>query len=365
MTAFPKTLDLEITSKCNLCCRYCYLGKPGTDDMSSETAEEVARYVKQLAAHHGYTINVNLYGGEPFLNFWGVQYLCYLVANFPVQFTIFTNGATATSDQIAWCKAHGISPKRSTAGCREAAELTRPDGYTDQWLSEGELWGDKGDAHRLTVTPTTAPYLMRSVHWLRHNGYYGPIDIATDDYATWPPAALEEFGIQLGWAANQFAADFQRGKVLPIENFSNFGRAIFGQPDAMVLGCGAGWETIGITVDGHIAPCHRFFRTWWRLRQTITELLDGYQVDFGPSFTARLSDISSGREESDCRTCEARQCCQHGCLHVSYRTGGNFTHQPSHRCQFIRLYRQLAIKIHAAISPIDPRWWERTATQLE
>ena len=356
----PKTLDLEITSKCNISCRYCYLGKPGTGSMDMVTAAQVVAYAEKLATHHCHPIIVNLHGGEPFLNFDTVQ---FLVSYAPARFTIFTNGATATTEQVRWCQRHKVAAKRSTAACREAADLTRPDGYTDQWLTEGALWGDYGATHRLTVIPATAPYIVRSVQWLRQEGYYGPVDIATDDYCLWTPDEQDIFASQLHWLADLYILHFRRGDVLGVENFANFGRAIFGQSAVMVLGCGAGWETVGITTSGRIVYCHRAFRTPMEPTLTVADLLDGKPLDFGPAFTARFTDISTGREEPDCQRCEARQCCPHGCLHVSHVTGGNFTHQPEHRCRFVRLYRDIALRINDALSITDPKWWERQPTK--
>ena len=363
MNLHPFCFDIELTQKCPCFCPYCYLGRPGTGMMDRTTAEQVLRYIEQERQFHPNwkESELNLYGGEPFLNWPIVQYLGeHTVA----RKTIFTNGATATSEQIEWCREHAITPKRSTAGCPEAASLTRPGFYTEQWIEEGRLWGDYAATHRLTVTPATAPYVVASVRWLHGEDFYGTVDLATDDYSPWPTEAQEEYEEQLTQLAADFIREYKAGWMLGIENFCNFGRAMYGQAGVMVMGCGAGWNTVGVTVSGTIVPCHRWFRDDSPMSQTrLSDVLAGQPVGFGPQFAARLQDVSAGREEHECLGCEARQCCPHGCLHVSHATTNTLTWQPPHRCRFIRLYRRLAENIDRALSPA--RWWQRSATECQ
>jgi radical SAM protein with 4Fe4S-binding SPASM domain len=328
--------------------------------MSAFVSVLVAQYAERCATHHGRKVNVNFYGGEPFLNFGAVQ---FIAIHAPAQFTIFTNGATATTEQVKWCQEHGIVPKRSTAGCPEAAALTRPGGYTDQWLAEGELWGDKGETHRLTVTPATAPYVTRSIAWLPQQGYRGQVDLATDDYAQWPTEAQAVYASELHQLTQLSIEHFRRGEPVGIANFTAFGRAIYGQSGAMVMGCGAGWETIGITWDGYVCLCHRFLRAVRAKPLHLKDVLAGEPLWFGSGFRDRLADVTAGNEDSACKVCVARQCCPHGCLHVSYKLAGRYSYQPAHRCNFIRLYQNCAAEIHKALSPLDPKWWEREATK--
>jgi len=347
----PGCLDVEVTSACNVGCRYCYLGRPRGDFMSRETADVVVRY---LNAHNTPLVpaELNLYGGEPFLNFEIVQ---HLVASSNARATIFTNGASAEPWQIAWCIANGVRPKRSTAGCPEAAELTRPGGYTERWLAEGELWQDHADARRLTVTPETAPCVRQSVLWLRGKGYKGSVDLATDDYAAWPTGAQEAYSDQLALLAKDCLDEVRAGRPVWVENFSSFGRAIFAQSRVTIFGCGAGWNTWGVTWDGRIVPCHRFFREPGGSPfggGALKMVLPGGVPRFGEVVVKAVDGWARGVERVECLACSARQCCSRGCLHVQRAAGG----MPDHRCRFTRLYAGLARWINDE-SRI-PRWWD-------
>ena len=345
--------DVEVTANCNQKCGYCFLGDALPKRMTRETADAVLRYIdRQRDFHPAWRpMELNLYGGEPFLNFPIVQWLVDGLTE-PRICTIFTNGATATSEQVAWCQERGVTHKRSTAGCPDAAALTRPGTYTERWLREGEWWGDYAATHRLTVTPATARYVRKSVAWLHDNGYRGPIDLATDDYVEWPAEAQAAYEKQLTWLADESIESFPAGHAVALENFTNFGRCIFGQPDVMVLGCGAGRNTVGIRWDGNaVLPCHRFFRTageWPSLSDS--------EPRFSYIFQERFAADADGWETDQCNCCCARQCCPHGCLHVSLVTGGDMTSHPEHRCRFIRHYAKLARQINAALAP--KRWWE-------
>jgi len=333
--------------------------------MTADTADWLLRCLEMSAGKvpPRQDIELNFYGGEPFLNFAVVQYLFHHSA--ATRYTIFTNGATATSEQIQWCQANRVTPKRSAAGCHAAAALTRPWPYTDRWLAEGKLWGDYGATHRLTVTPKTACFICESVRWLHFQGYFGPVDLAIDDYQPWPEYHRRMYEDELQRLAWEIIRQYKRGNALAIENFANFARSLFGQGDAMVLGCGAGWNTLGITWDGRVVPCHRFFREppeSTLCRTTIADILAGRPLDFGPAYAGRLHDITTGQEETECLQCPARQACPRGCMHVGHAVCGDVRKWPEVRCWWTRLYTKLAREIQREIGPRHPAWWQQKAT---
>jgi len=360
-----RCFDVEVTSRCNQACAYCYLGQPGGEDMSRETAAQVLAYIRRKESRQRPwdKVELNLYGGEPFLNFPIAQELAQEAQDaFGARVTIFTNGATATPEQVAWCLENSVLPKRSTAGCPEAAELTRPGDYTDRWLAEGALWRDFGVARRLTVTPKTARYVAQSIHWLHAQGYWGAVDLATDDYATWYPREVAAYSRNLKQLAREFVHQYRGGHVLGVENFLNFGRVIFGQSATKIMGCGAGWNTNAIDVRGRISPCHRFLREPQEsplCQNSISDILSGVVLGFGPAYAAWLSDCYHGRETEECRRCQARQCCQHGCLHVSLAACGTYNKSPAARCTFTRLYALLAHWIQDKLVMIGGRRRQR------
>jgi SynChlorMet cassette radical SAM/SPASM protein ScmE len=61
----PRSLDLEITARCNLRCRYCYYFQNSAVEYQDLPAEEWLRFLDELGAHG--VMSVTLSGGEPFL----------------------------------------------------------------------------------------------------------------------------------------------------------------------------------------------------------------------------------------------------------------------------------------------------------
>lgn len=362
----PFCFDIEVTQRCNQGCRYCYLGKPMGSDMTEDTARQVVRYIADCAQSDPLwkAMHVNFYGGEPVLNFPVVRYIAteldVALGTRPLHLNLFTNGASATDGQVAECRDMQIIPRRSTAGCPEAASLTRPGDYTERWVNEGKLWQDYDSPHRLVVTPETAHHLASSVRWLHSEGYYGPVDVSTDDYAYWPQEAAEAIRDEIGWLAGEFVAQHREGRMLGIENFTQIAKALYGRPGTISLGCGAGGNTVGITWDGYIVPCHRFFREPYPYGHS--HILDGGAPSFGDDFTAYREDCACGHEHHRCRKCPAREGCSHGCPHVSLHTMGVLGQSPRIRCDTTKTWVTETRWIDSMLRPRDDQWWTRTPT---
>lgn len=62
----PRSVDIDITNRCNLRCRYCYhFSSAGDVDMDLPKAEWLS-FFKEL--NQCAVMNVNLAGGEPFFS---------------------------------------------------------------------------------------------------------------------------------------------------------------------------------------------------------------------------------------------------------------------------------------------------------
>lgn len=375
----PRNLDLEITARCNLGCTYCYLGRNTTGeqrgDMGREVADQVLEYTRLLADHHeplcGPTARIawHLFGGEPFLAFETVRYLVTEAErrNLPVDVAIFTNGASASPEQVAWCKSHRITPKRSTGGCPEACVATRPGDYLGRYEVETRLWNDYGLPRRITLVPETACYLMRTVKYFYDRGYWGGLDFVCDQYATWSAAAVATLKDQLDLLAREFVRQFRAGRMLWNEQIQQTARRLFGTPK-LHLGCGAGWGLQAITWDGYVVPCHRFLRD---PRDSafcggrLSDLLAGRGPSFGERFADHVDGLSRGEEPAGCQSCSARTACWHGCYHVSWKTCGTLDRSPAVHCELTRHYVELAKWVHSELAEMDARWFDCAAQPCE
>lgn len=372
----PDQLDVGITDRCDRECRYCYNAKsgPAVGDMPPEVCQQVLEYTRRLAQYHEplqgtHPIVWNLFGGEPFLAFPIVQHLATEAErqHLPVDITVFTNGASATVEQIAWCREHGIRSQRSVGGCPEACAITRPGDYLARYEAQTALWCDWDRQRRVTLTPDTARYLMRSLKYFYGRGYWGGLDFQTDDYADWPEETVTLLKGQLTRLALEFIRQFRAGHVLHNERLQTTGHRLFGEP-RNYLGCGAGWGTQAITPDGYLMACHRFLR---EPRESpfcgglLRDVLDGQPPRWGRLFTDHVAALARQEERDECRLCPARPVCSRGCYHVSWITARTLGTSPRVRCEITRHYVELARLVHVSVRDADPQWYACDAERCE
>ena len=93
----PRTVDLEITSRCNLRCRYCYFFDNQEVTYHDLSTEEWLQFFDELGQCG--VMNVCLAGGEPFIREDLPELIKAIVKN-RMRFTILSNG-TLIDDDIA------------------------------------------------------------------------------------------------------------------------------------------------------------------------------------------------------------------------------------------------------------------------
>jgi SynChlorMet cassette radical SAM/SPASM protein ScmE len=119
----PRRVELEITSRCNLRCSYCYHFTSGGDVDRDLPADEWLSFFEELGRCG--VMGVTLSGGEPFLREDLEPLIEGIVAN-RLRFTILSNGTLVTADRAAFlartgrCDAVQISIDGAAAASHEA-----------------------------------------------------------------------------------------------------------------------------------------------------------------------------------------------------------------------------------------------------
>ncbi|MDZ7371529.1 MAG: SynChlorMet cassette radical SAM/SPASM protein ScmE [candidate division KSB1 bacterium] len=103
MTA-PRTVDIELTSSCNLRCKYCYLSKGRSKRGSDLSTASLLQLVDELG--HLKVLTVTLAGGEPFLRDDLPLLLESIVRN-RMRFAVISNGSRITDALAAQIAASG------------------------------------------------------------------------------------------------------------------------------------------------------------------------------------------------------------------------------------------------------------------
>jgi SynChlorMet cassette radical SAM/SPASM protein ScmE len=100
----PRSLDVEITARCNLHCRYCYFfGNPAVE-YRDLPADEWLRFFDELGSLR--VMRVTVAGGEPFVREDLPVLLAGLVRN-RMRFSILSNGALISDDIAAFIAGTG------------------------------------------------------------------------------------------------------------------------------------------------------------------------------------------------------------------------------------------------------------------
>lgn len=100
----PRKVDIDLTARCNLRCKYCYFFEnPGIEYSDLSTAEWI-RFFEELGSIG--VMDVCLAGGEPFIRKDLKQILNSVVSN-RMRFSLLSNGGLITDDIAAFIKKTG------------------------------------------------------------------------------------------------------------------------------------------------------------------------------------------------------------------------------------------------------------------
>lgn len=128
------TMTLEINQKCNLRCRYCYLGEKDGSQMSFKTAyKAIDQAFACTKIHKDRTLWINFVGGEPLLDFGMIRELVGYVhlknqePEYRLLFSLTTNATIMNSDILSFLAANNFSVKVSIDGDETVNDLNRVD----------------------------------------------------------------------------------------------------------------------------------------------------------------------------------------------------------------------------------------------
>lgn len=360
--------DFEITTRCNMKCKYCYLGSmkdvPRVD-MTDEVVEDSLRLVdKVIEARGGKPFTLYFYGGEPFVAFERMRSIVERARakKLNCRFGIVTNGCSATPEQVRWCKSNGLTAQRSIDGCAEAMEFNRP-GMIKKYEAETLLWQDYDRTRRCTVSPETAPFILKSLRYFTEQGFVKGAAFVPDEYPDWTPEQLEALLKSLKQLAREFVDDFKKGKPFWTHYFQKAATGLF-ERQTSSAGCGAGRTLLGITYDGYIVPCHRFSREpkdGPMCMGSVKEWLAGTQRGFGVEWTSRMQAIREKKEIPQCVNCVARESCAKGCYHCNWSKNHDLSKPTEVNCAVNREVARLTLWIDRELRQLDPQWWKRKA----
>jgi radical SAM protein with 4Fe4S-binding SPASM domain len=119
-------LEFQITDRCNLRCRHCYIGDGLRQDLP---LEKIFKVLKEFEEIQG--LRLLLSGGEPLLNphFWEIN---QILREFPFRSILLSNGTLITKETAKKLRVHEVQV--SLDGMKEGHESIRGEGIFEKTL---------------------------------------------------------------------------------------------------------------------------------------------------------------------------------------------------------------------------------------
>ncbi|MBU0514952.1 MAG: radical SAM protein, partial [Proteobacteria bacterium] len=221
-------LELQITRRCNLACRHCYLGSARDVDMAPKTA---ALVLDDLAKISGLRVMVS--GGEP-LSHPRFEEINDLIGQYPLRRVLLTNGTLLTRDTARRLRFHEVQV--SLDGLEAGHDALRGPGGFGRALAGLEAAREAG----LDVSVAT---MVHAANLEEFQGLARLID----------ELGVIEWGIDAPCAAGRFQDELrvspeQAARVMTY----GFGGGFHGG-DGQGYTCGRHLATV--TPEGRVAPC--------------------------------------------------------------------------------------------------------------
>lgn len=332
-----REMTIFLTEDCNLRCEYCFVAKrPRT--MSAETARKVVEFcLTRSILGMQRTLQVNFFGGEPFLAHERMAQIIELFSqprpNLSVRchYGATTNATIATSAVERLIRDHQIHLFVSLDGSADANQARpfvsgRPShNVVLQNIPKFVSWSPRVDL-RMTFHPQALDLVANLKAGFEHLPA-GDIYLCPVVEADWTgyESRVEDAHLQM---AQWFLEEFRAGRPprLPItwsylrvhDRFHRLGDTSLPQRP-----CEIGHEWLAVNYSGNVMPCFRYLD---RPEDWLGSVEDEQGVCSQRQPYLHLSTAQVGR----CPDCPSHQC-GGGCRVLSLRAGaGFFGHHPNH-----------------------------------
>lgn len=366
-----KTMVLNVTSKCNLGCTYCY--EYGDDRLVEEGVmprfmdEETARQSVDFMlgeAKPGERCHLTFFGGETLLNFKALKStLAYAreqgeAQGKRVDFSLTTNGTLLRPEVIEWLAENEVGVTISIDGPREVQDRFRV--FNNGMGSYDEIiprvkellrrHTSRPVGARVTLTKQNLDVIKVFRHLTDDIGFwevgFAPVTTAEGrDYAIEGEAydrMLEQFE-ELAWEWLEYAAEGRH------HGFSNVGESIeeIHKGFSKSHPCGAGVGMLGVATDGNLGLCHRFAGSEEHRFGNVRDGVDREKQ-------VRFLEEHHIAYKPDCHTCWARPLCAGGCYHEAHTRYGSTKAPNLHYCEWIRSWTDICLRVYGALAVRNP-----------
>lgn len=298
-----KHVTLVLTHKCNIACSYCYEHCKDAESMPLEVAELVLS--SELNTNDDFDlIEIDLFGGEPFMAFDTMQSIVSFLRNSTFKknwsLSTITNGTTLTDNIKGW-----LRKNKDTLDCVLSYDGTP----AMQRTNRGEWTPEHIDLSffkevfpstpiKMTVSVETLPYLAEGTIYLHEKGHLVNNSLANG--INWLNQSLiEELISQLMKLADYYIAN----PDIPVSAMLQFPyKEIYAANHAGVTyrPCDACSKMVCYDVDGTAYPCQQFLP----MSTGDNRLSEIAMIDFPPEV------VPNDAMDKECRDCSLGSVCQ-------------------------------------------------------
>lgn len=361
--SYIKAMCLNIAHDCNLKCRYCFASEGEYNGvrelMSFEVGKKAIDFVIENSGPR-HNIEVDLFGGEPLMNFEVVkQIVDYAktqekIHNKNIRFTITTNATLLNEENMDYIDKNMGNVVLSIDGRKEVNDNIRKrydgSGTYNSILPKIKRMVERRDKNK--------QYYVRGTFTRENLDFYDDvISLANEGFReiSVEPVVLEPEN-ELSLRKEDLSVIFEQYDKLTdliireqrdgnSFKFYHFNIDVNGGPCVYkrISGCGAGHEYVAVTPEGDIFPCHQFVGN------------DDFKL--GNVFEGKLNQgmmntFKNGHiyNKPKCMECWARFYCSGGCqannynfnedIHIPYELG----------CEMMKKRIECAIAIKAELS---------------
>jgi uncharacterized protein len=368
-----QTLVLNVTSKCNLSCGYCY--EYGEDKiveaktkprfMNEATAKQSVDFLFTEAGDSP-SVNLTFFGGETLMNFKMLQSaLAYarergVVLGKEVNASLTTNATLLREEIIDWIVANDVGVTVSIDGAREQQDKFRTFsngmGSYDIMLPNIKSLLARHRRRpvgaRVTLTGQNLDVASIYRHLFEEIGFW-EVGFAPVTTSWQREYAIEDEGFQTLLSGFQaLAADFLDAALAGRRHgFSNVRDTLEEIHKGMskAYPCGAGLGLMGVATDGDVALCHRFAGSD---EHKLGSVFDGVDRTRQDDFLQRHHIAN----KTDCSTCWARPLCAGGCYHEAHTRYGSTVEPNLHYCNWIRAWTNTCLEIYGTLAERKPEY---------
>ena len=325
-----KTVTLFLTHACNLNCTYCYEHYKSNKKMTFLKAKEILDYEFKNMGEYNF-VEVNLFGGEAFLEFQLVKDIVEYLENEPfgVPYIVFitTNGTLVHGEIQKWLKLHTKSLQcgLSLDGTKECHDKNRSNSFDRiDWKFFVETYPKQ--AVKMTISQETLPDLFECVKFAHQCGFEVNCNLAFG--IDWSKQDNENLlNIQLSKLCNFY---IEHPELNPCSLLSKEIEQIgYSQPKETDLftrkSCGTGTDMPTYDVDGEKYGC-QFFAP----------------LSLGKERAKKMQNVVMGKEinlgmiDEKCRGCVIRELCP-TCYGANYVSSGSVYVKDKNMCKLTKL----------------------------